>query len=416
MSFDEMMEWSKKVKEYDSPFNFLKFPQGIHLVRIVAAEDDAYFRSYTQHDCGHEKDYRSWLCWDYIMDNKEVREYLAEKELLTEADAKLAAKYGDPVCTTLEVIKKYVKDIEPVYKAMRTKIRVVMNVFYVAQIYPEKPSEKTPKPGLYVLEQSAFFNKQIISAMEKDSSFEGEDPLALLSSESGKVMSIQVEGEGIGKNRRQYTIDFKGKPSPVVFCEDGANPYLASNKNKRQGLPEDFEIYNLRDVEAVRFTAYQETINQLKAVKTIKSIMDQIGYEVGGDQPSDNPLDDNYDDKFAKKTVGKPIAVKEIKEDSWTKQVNGKKEKKEAWEDEENIKEERAKVQSKKVVEVEEDDDEIPFDDDFDLEESNLVTPAENTKFAKTSREKDTFEKAVPKSDPAKEVITNAPKTKRKIF
>lgn len=409
-SFDEIMDWAKNQRDYESAFNYLKFPQGIHLVRVLSGVDEDYYRAYTQHDCGTEKEFRCWLCWDYIMDNADVREYYAEKELLTEADAKKAKKYGDPVCTTLDVIKKYVRDMEPIYKALRTKTRVVMNMFYVCQIYPKDATEKTPKPGLYILEQSAAFNKLIIGAMQKESLVETEDALELVSIENGKPISIQVEGEGIGKNKRTYTVDFKGKSGPVIYNEEGTNPYQKGAE--RLTLPDDFQIYNLQDAEAMRFLPYQEVINRIKEIKTIYEVIKKIGYDIPGDEPSDNPLDDNYDKDFAKRTVGKPIK-KQLNEDSPIMKTI--KPKTEDWEDEEVLKKERKQVQSKKVVEVDDDEEE----EDTPPTKRNKAKVNGKTLSIEIEEEEeeeeDIFEKAVPKSDPKKEVITNAPK-KRKIF
>ena len=419
MSFEQMMDWAKNVKDFDSGFNFLKFTQGVHCVRLLSGEEDNYFLSYSQHDTGQKKDFRSWLCWDWIMDNKEVREYFAEKELLTEEDAKKAKKYGDPVCNTLEAIKKYVKNMEPIYSSLRTKTRCLFNVFYIYQAYPDVPNDSRISPGNYVLEQSAGFNKKIISAINKDmaTDMDGEeDALSLLSTDNGKMLAIQVEGEGIGKNKREYGIDFKGKRGPIYYCEDGTNPYVKGKS--RLTLPDDFQIYNLMDVMAIRFLPYQEVINQIKNIPTIGKVITQIGYEIPGDEPSDNPLDENYDSNFAKRTVGKPIAKPAIKEESWTKKVNGKSEKKENWEDEEVINKEKKQVQSKKVVEVEEDDEATPRTiknlihkvKEWGGDEDNDI-PFDTDEFT----DEDEFTKAVPKSDPKKEVITNTPK-KRKVF
>lgn len=393
MSFDEMMNWAKNVKEYTgSGVNFWKVTQGIHCIRMIAAEDQDYFLTYTQHDCGQQKDFRSWMCWDYIIDNKEIREYFDEKELLTQEDVDKAKKFGDPVCSTLDALGKYMKNREPLYNAVRTKTRCIMNVFYIFQAYPTDVSEENRiMPGNYILEKSAGFNKLIISAMNKeiatDMDYEG-DPLSLVSAEDGKLIALQVEGEGIGKNKRTYTVDFKGKRGPIVYTEKGTNPFQKGAE--RLTIPDDFKPYNLLDVAALRFLPYQEVINQLKAIPLISKVMEQVGYNIPGDEPSDNPLDDNYDKNFAKKVVGKPI--KQISENSWTKQIEKKTElTKEKWEDEEDIKKDKKKVS--KIIEVEEDED----------------------PFFENAQEEDIFEKAVPKSDPKKEVITNAPK-KRKIF
>jgi hypothetical protein len=406
MSFEEMMDWSSKVKDYsDSKFNFLKFSQGVHCIRILTPEDQPYFRAYTQHDSGQDKEFRSWMCWDHVMDNPDVREYLDEKGLLKEEDAKKAKKYGCPVCAAMDAIGKYVKDMELVYKALRTKTRCIMNVVYIAQVFPKIANDNTPQHGqLYVLEQSAAFNKLIINAMNKQASIDGEDPLNLISYEEGKILAVQADGEGIGKNRRTYTIDFKGESEPVVFCSDGSNPIKKENRGKRVSLPEEFELYDLREVEALRFMRYQDVINQMKSIGTIRKIMEQIGYEVPGDEPSDNPLDDNYDETYAKKTVGKPISKNKTALDSLN-EYNGKEMKKfkekekEEWEDEEVIKKEKKMVQSRKPVLVADDeDDEVPWDDEEEVPEK------ENA-----------FTKAVPKSDPKLEVVKPS-KGKRKIF
>jgi hypothetical protein len=339
------------------------------------------------------------------MDNKEIREHFDEKELITEEDAKKAKKYGDPVCNTIEVIKKYVKNMEPVYQSLRTKSRCIFNTFYVFQAYPEIKNEKDRiMPGNYILEKGVAFNKDIIKAMNAvvNGNVDGEeiDPLDLISNDTGRFLAIQVEGEGIGKNKRTYTMDFKGKPGPIVYTERGTNPYQKGAE--RLTIADDFQAYNLMDVVAMRFLPYQEVINQIKQIPTIARILDQIGYTIPGDEPSDNPLDENYDKGFAQRTVGRPIATKQIKEDSWTKQVDKGKAKKEDWEDEEVLKKEKKQVQSKKVVEVE-DDNEIPFDDDFDVEPS------------KPSKPKNSFEKMVEPSDPELEEIKPA-RSKRKIF
>jgi hypothetical protein len=432
MTFEQMMEWSKKQKDFEgSGINWLRLTQGIHMVRFLSVEDQDYFMAYTQHDCGQQKDFRSWLCWDWIMDNKEAREYFDEKELITEEDAKKAKKYGDPVCNVIEVIKKYVKNMEPVYQALRTKTRCIFNTFYVFQAYPDLSKIKDENrimPGNYILEKSVGFNKMIIGAMNAavNGNVEGDDiePLSLISHDEGKLLAIQVEGEGIGKNKRTYTMDFKGKPGPIMYTENGTNPYQKGAE--RLTLPDGFEAYNLMDAVAMRFQSYQEVINQIKAIPTISRIIEQIGYEIPGDEPSDNPLDDNYDKSFAQRTVGKPIAVKKINEDSGLSKVQ--KSKKEDWEDEEVLEKEKKQVQSKKVIQIDEEEEEEPksrpvsskgtkvsksvveLDDDDDLAWDEDDAPVQ------TSKKKNSFEERVPPSDPEKEVITNAPKGKRKIF
>lgn len=404
MTFEQMMDWSKKQKDFESGVNWLKLTQGIHMIRLVSAEDQDYFFPYTQHDCGQQKDFRSWLCWDWIVDNKEVADFFEEKELLSESDIKKAKKLGDPVCNVMEVIKKYVKNMEPVYQALRTKTRCIFNTFYVFQAYPDRskiPEANIVMPGNYILEKSAGFNKLIISAMNKEMATgmdDSSDPLALISHDEGKLLAIQVEGEGIGKNKRTYTIDFKGKSSPIFYTENGTNPYQKGAE--RLSLPDDFKPYNLLEAVALRFLPYQEVINQIKQISTIAKIIDQIGYEIPGDEPSDNPLDDNYDKKFAQRTVGKPIASKKINEEAPLTKVQKKKE---DWEDEEVLEKEKKQIQSKEVVQVEDDDDEIPFEDDFDFE------PKKETK------KKNSFEEKVPPSDPELEQITSS-KRGRKIF
>lgn len=389
MSFEQMVEWSNNIKEYKSEFNFLKLTQGIHCVRFLSNPDEDYFRSYTQHDCGQQKEFRSWLCWDYIMDNKEVREYLEQKELLTEADAKKAKKYGDPVCATMDVIKKYIKNMEPIYNSLRTKRRCIFNVFYIYQAYPDIPEDKRIKPGVYILEKSIAFNKLVISAMLKDKAMEIDDEddnvLSLVSADKGKIVSIQVEGEGIGKNKRTYAIDFKGRRGPIQYTEDGSDPFRKGAQ--RVTLPDNFQIYNLIDVEAMRFLPYQEVINQIKSIPVIARLLHQIGYEIPGDEPSDNPLDDNYDKDFAQRTVGRPIAKPSIKEDSPLRRIKEK----DTDDEEMSWTNKRTGVKTPiKEVKPEIDEDEISWEDE------------------------DEFTKAVPKSDPNLEEIK--PKTKRKIF
>ena len=407
MTFDEMMDWADKQKEFDGGgINWLKLTQGIHCVRLVCTEDDDYFRSYTQHDCGQESSFRSWLCWDWILDNKEIADYFEEKGILKDNDVRLAKKYGDPVCNTLEAIKKYVKDMGPIIKILRTKTRCIFNTIYIYQAYPElDPSNKRDAkqmimPGNYILEKSAMFNKLIIGAMHKEiSTSKNKDAISLNSSDRGKLLAIQVEGEGIGKNKRTYSIDYKGERGPIIFCEDGTNPYVEDKEILT--LPDDFEVYNLLDAVSMRYLPYQEVINQLKQIPTIAKLIDQIGYDIPGDSPSDNPLDDNYDKKYAKKLVGRPIAEVKLKEDSPIRKAE--KRAKEDWEDEDNIKKEKKQVQSKKVVQVEEDDEEeeIFDEDEIEVEEK--------------PKKKNAFEKAVPPSDPELEVIK--PKSsKRKIF
>lgn len=308
MKYDDMVQWANQIKDFEgSNINFIKWNQGIHAIRIIpkGVGEDSYFRFFVQHDWGTDKTFRSCLCWDHIMNSPQgIRKILIEKNLISKEDGIKYKKYGCPMHSTIDIlINKAHLDRKQVEERLRTRNKCMLNIFYLYQAYPENKTDKTPSTGFYVWEMSAFMNKKIISAMGKEAAIEqlsNDEILDLISVESGKMLVVQAEGDGIGKNKRDYSVDFKGKRGPITFRE---NHYDKSSKIIRLS-EEELEVYDLADVEAGKFLSYQECINVVKSI--FDKTLYQIGYEIPGDEPSENPLDDNFDQSFADRMLKRP--------------------------------------------------------------------------------------------------------------
>lgn len=313
MKYDEMLKWADNIKDGGSDTNFLKFNEGIHGIRILPS-GDSFFRVFVQHDWGKDKGFRSCLCWDYIRFNP-IQKIGLEKEKITERDLQKANKFGCPMCNIVTVLtNKLHLDLKKVTLLLRTRSKCLLNTFYLYQAFPKHRTDKTPTPGNYVWEISASLNKKIIGAMGSDAMGEGVDESDmdeyvndLTSLEKGKMLVVQAEGNGVGKNKREYSVDFKGKSGPIRYRED---PFDQRSEVKILD-PEQTTIYDLADIECGKILNYQETINVLKSI--FGEILSQVGYEIPGDEPSDNPLDDNYDEAYANKMLSRPEKTKTLK-------------------------------------------------------------------------------------------------------
>lgn len=414
MNFAEMEKWADTVGEFTDKVTYLKLPQGIHAMRILPIGNDpkynngfeSYFRVYTLHTWGNGKNFRSALCWDYVMDNaKGIRQALIDKEKISQEDAVKAKKHGCPVCTTLDVlINQAHLDDSKVKEMLRTVQRCLLNVFYLYQVYPPKPSDATPRVGNAIWEISTAMNKKIIQAMAKDGRIEqldSDEIGELISIESGKMLVVQAEGEGIGKNKREYSVDFKGKRSQLRFLP---NPYNKDGKQDYLEFDESYEVYNLVDVECEKLMGYQQMIDVTKSL--FGRLLDQMGYEIPADEPSSNPLDDNYKpDEFVDRMMARPKedreAIKKALSNERTFEPKLKKSSKSA-DDEEPV----APLKNQKKKAVKEDDNEDWLNElvgDFEDKNGDFKSSSSNA-----------FEMMVPPSE-EEEIITPV-KKKRKIF
>lgn len=471
--FDDMMAWVAENAQSFSEFKYLKLPTGVHLCRPIPYGNDPdydnglgrFFRSFKRHDRGQKGDFWSGLCADYIMDNKNgVRLWLDEKGKMSEGDAARFKKYGCPGCTTItSLIEEAGYDADKVKKLLRTKDGVLLNMFYILQADPEVKSkaaaEATVKTGMYIWETSPWGLERIGKALKKYAALKGGmgidddeedegDILKFLSLEEGLNLAIGAEGDGVGKNSREYTYDFQPPGSKFKYLEDPYARYYGREPKKPvvYSLEGPFPPFNLVAAEAGKYVSYQKMVDEVK--KAFGKILDQSGYRIPGDEPSDNPLDDNYSKSFADEVLSRPRNTKikpglkenRIEEDDEPDaeaiarlkakkraalakaEEEAKKRQEEEEEEEERPKSKKrtetvAKPSKKRVIEEEEDEEvedeeEDIWDDDVeDKVEEEMETAAARRK-AKADKE---FRDAVPESDEEEEEEEEVrPKAKKK--
>lgn len=474
--FDDMMNWVSENAQSFSEFKYLKLPQGVHLCRPIPYGNDPdydngserFFRSYRRHDRGQKGDFWSGLCADYIMDNKNgVRLWLDEKGKISEEDAAKFRKNGCPGCTTVDaLINEAGYDAEKVKKLLRTKDGVLMNMFYILQADPEVDSRAVAdaaiKTGMYIWETSPWGLERIGKALKKFAALKGgmniddddeddEDILKYLSLEQGLNLAIGAEGEGVGKNSREYTYDFQPPGGKFKYLEDPYAKYYGreSKKPVLYSLEGPFPPVNLVAAEAAKYVTYQKMVDEVK--RAFGKILEQAGYTIPGDSPSDNPLDDNYSKSFADQVLAKPRSTKikpglkanRIEEDEEEPDADAiarlkakkraalakaeeeakKKQSEEEEEEDERPKSKKrtetvAKPSKKRVIEEEEEEedeevedeeeDELWDDDVEDKVEEEMETSASRRKAAADKK----FRDAVPESDEEEEEVK--PKTKKK--
>lgn len=490
--FDDMMGWvAENAQSFGDGTNYLKLPVGVHLTRPVPhGNDPAYdkgsprfFRSFTRHDRGGKGDFWSGLCADYVMDNKKgIRLWLDEKEKIKQEDAEKFKKYGCPGCTTISaLIDEAGFDQDKVKKMLRTKQGVLFNIFYILQADPEVNSkaaaEAAVKTGMYVWETSPWGLERIGKALKTFASLQGleleddaddSDIIELLSLTSGLNLAIGAEGEGVGKNSREYTYTFKGPKSKFKYLEDPYARYYGREPKKAIVYdPEGpFPPNNLVAAEASKYAGYQKLVDEVKKAFGERDgkggLLKAAGYQIPGDDPSDNPLDDNYSKSFADEALAKPRntskplspkkhRIEEEEEESEDDRIARvwaeKKAKKEALakaeakakkkieieeDDEEEEEEERpkskkrdagvvSKTKNRKVVEEEEEDEEVEDEEededwiDEDVEdkvEEEMATAASRRKAASDKK----FREAVPESDEEEEEEVKPRKKAKKFF
>lgn len=387
-----MMSWANENSKSDFKNIFVKFSEGVHVGRILNVghdpeydnDIDRFFRSFQVHDMGQKSTFWSGLCLDYVMDNKQgIRKYLKETKKLVKSEAEKIATNGCPACVALITLEKeYGLERKELNNILRSKTRIIAPFFYLRQALPEplddrgKVKEGVVPTGLYVWEMSPSGLKKILQSLERfvklemgDDEIEEEELLKYFELETGLNIAVGAEGEGVGKNSREYTFEFKGKQGPLQYRN---MPY---GKDKTELLtfdPESYGVHELHKVEAEKFLTYQQMANKMLflgdgKLTELGKIMEQVGYEIPGFEMSDNPLDDNYSQSFADKVLGqakkKTLGINPVKnvhaEKVRAKQKQKEEEENEPWEDEEVLKKEKKQVQSRKVVEVEEDEEEV---------------------------------------------------------
>lgn len=391
MSFSDMMSWANENSKSDFKNIFVKFSEGVHVGRILNVghnpeydnDIDRFFRSFRVHDMGQKSTFWSGLCLDYVMDNKQgIRKYLIQTKKLNKAEGEKIKTNGCVACVALETLEKeYGLDRKELNNTLRTKTRIIAPFFYLRQALPEplddrgKVKEGVVPSGLYVWEMSPSGLKKILQSLERfvkleigDDEIEEEELLKYFELETGLNIAVGAEGEGVGKNSREYTFEFKGKQGPLQYRN---MPY---GKDKTELLtfdPSSYGVHELHKIEAEKFLTYQQMANKMLflgdgKLTELGKIIQQVGYEIPGFEVSDNPLDDNYSQSFADKVLGeakkKTLGINPVKnvhaEKARAKQKQKEEEENEPWEDEEVLKKEKKMVQSKKVVRVEEDEEE----------------------------------------------------------
>ena len=391
MSFSDMMSWANENSKSDFKNIFVKFSEGVHVGRILNVghdpeydnDIDRFFRSFQVHDMGQKQTFWSGLCLDYVMDNKQgIRKYLIQTKKLNKAEGEKIKTNGCVACVALEALdKEYGLERKELNNILRSKTRIIAPFFYLKQALPEplddrgKVKEGVLPSGLYVWEMSPSGLKKILQSLERfvkleigDDEIEEEELLKYFELETGLNIAVGAEGEGVGKNSREYTFEFKGKQGMLQYRN---MPY---GKDKTELLTFDPEVitpHQLHKVEAEKFLTYQQMANKMLflgdgKLTELGKIMQQVGYEIPAFETSDNPLDDNYSQSFADKVLGqakkKTLGINPVKnvhaEKVRAKQKQKEEEENAPWEDEEVLKKEKKQVQSRKVIEVEEDEEE----------------------------------------------------------
>lgn len=386
-----MMSWANENSKSDFKNIFIKFSEGVHVGRILNVghdpeydnDIDRFFRSFQVHDMGQKSTFWSGLCLDYVMDNKQgIRKYLIQTKKLNKSEGEKIKTNGCPACVALVTLEReYGLDRKELNNILRSKTRIIAPFFYLRQALPEPLDDKgrvkegVVPSGLYVWEMSPSGLKKILQSLERfvklevgDDEIEEEELLKYFELETGLNIAVGAEGEGVGKNSREYTFEFKGKQGPLQYRN---MPY---GKDKTELLtfdPGSYGIHELHKVESEKFLTYQQMANKMLflgdgKLTELGKIIQQVGYEIPGFEVSDNPLDDNYSQSFADKVLGqakkKTLGINPVKnvhaEKARAKQKQKEEEENEPWEDEEVLKKEKKQVQSRKVVEVEEDEEE----------------------------------------------------------
>lgn len=459
MSFSDMMSWANENSKSDFKNIFVKFSEGVHVGRILNVghdpeydnDIDRFFRSFQVHDMGQKSTFWSGLCLDYVMDNKQgIRKYLIQTKKLNKTEGEKIKTNGCVACVTLEILgKEYGLDRKELNNILRSKTRIIAPFFYLRQALPEplddrgKIKEGVVPTGLYVWEMSPSGLKKILQSLERfvklqigDDEINEEELLKYFELESGLNIAVGAEGEGVGKNSREYTFEFTGKQGPLTYRN---MPY---GKDKTELLtfdPQSYGIHELHKIEAEKFLTYQQMANKMlflgdDKLTELGKIIQQLGYEIPAFELSDNPLDDNYSQSFADKVLGQAKKkalginpVKNIHAERVRANQKQKEEQEQTWDDEEETpksksssKKSSVNIQSskaKKIVEEDEEeknedfetieekeiddfveDDEIEEDED-DEEEEKEETPAQKRKKIADAE----FKKAVPPSDDEEE-------------
>jgi hypothetical protein len=391
MSFSDMMSWANENSKSDFKNIFIKFSEGVHVGRILNVghdpeydnDIDRFFRSFRVHDMGQKSTFWSGLCLDYVMDNKQgIRKYLIQTKKLNKAEGEKIKTNGCVACVALEALEKeYGLDRKELNNILRSKTRIIAPFFYLRQALPEplddkgKVKEGVVPSGLYVWEMSPSGLKKILQSLERfvkleigDDEIEEEELLKYFELETGLNIAVGAEGEGVGKNSREYTFEFKGKQGPLQYRN---MPY---GKDKTELLtfdPSSYGVHELHKIEAEKFLTYQQMANKMLflgdgKLTELGKIIQQVGYEIPGFEASDNPLDDNYSQSFADKVLGeakkKTLGINPVKnvhaEKARAKQKQ-KEEEEERWDDDETppTRKNKAKVTGK-TLSTEEDDNE----------------------------------------------------------
>lgn len=395
MGFRDMMDWASENAKSDFKNVFIRFSEGVHVSRVVNLGNnpeydndiDRFFRSFRVHDMGQKSTFWSGLCLDYVMDNKQgIRKYLIQNKKLNKVEGEKIKTNGCVACVTLEVLEKeYGLERKDLNQILRTKTRVIMNLMYLRQALPDalddrgKVKQGVVPSGLYVWEQSPSGFKKLLQSLERfvklemgDDDVEEEELLKYFEWRNGVNLAIGAEGEGVGKNSRDYTFEFKGKQGPLTYRD---MPY---GKEKTELLTYDPEVitpHNLVAIEAEKFITYQQMANKMLFLgdgkpTELAKIIHQCGYEIPGFEVSDNPLDDNYSQSFADKVLGtakkKVLGINPVKNPHAEKARERKRvkeeEENEPWDDEEETpptKKDKAKVTGKTLAHEEEEEEEV---------------------------------------------------------
>ena len=395
MGFRDMMDWANENAQQDFKNVFIKFSEGVHVGRVVNLGNDPeydngidrFFRSFQVHDMGQKQSFWSGLCLDYVMDNKQgIRKYLIQNKKLNKSEGEKIKTNGCVGCVTLEVLEKeYGLDRKELNQILRTKTRVIMNLMYLQQRIPDalddrgKIKQGVMPSGLYVWEQSPSGFKKVLQSLERfvkleidDDDIDEDELLQYFDWENGVSLAIGAEGEGVGKNSREYTFEFKGKQGPLTYRN---MPY---GKEKTELLtfdPEVIKPHNLVAIEAEKFITYQQMANKMLflgdgKLTELGKILQQCGYEIPAFEASDNTLDDNYSQSFAdkvlsaakKKALGgdiNPVKNPHVEKVRDRKRAKEEEENK-PWDDDEEDTKIRPKPtkDSRKKIAVEEDEDE----------------------------------------------------------
>jgi hypothetical protein len=324
LKYSEMMEWSERVPDYSGGTSYFKPSQGTHATRIVDAGNDPafsggselFFRTFIQHSYSGDDAWGNFLCWNYLAESgmEGMLGYLIQNKLIKREDFYKYTELGCPGCNTIDFLVNELKmDGSKVRAILKTQERCLFNLYYCYRMHPPVTSktkqEDLIEPGIYTWDIASWYMKKVINALAVDSQVDGlsdDDLSSMISHDEGKLLVIIAKGKGAtGKNRREYDFQIKGQPSPIYYIQ-GNEKFLVDTENE-----EEFNPHNLVALEAKKFKGYQDSINETKAA--FEDTLDNVGYEIPGDEPSDNPLDDNYDPEFAERALSKPKGSKATK-------------------------------------------------------------------------------------------------------